>query len=74
MTSAHLNLTKVEGVRDLGALCEAEVLLGHELPLQLEELLTGERRPSSPRLVGRGLTVARSVLVFVLSTLWSGTA
>lgn len=51
----HLHLAEFEGVGDLRALGQREVLFAVELLLQLEQLLTGEGSPPPPVLArGRG--------------------
>jgi hypothetical protein len=49
-------------VRDVGALGEAEVLLGVKLPLELQQLLGGEGRPPASRLAACASTASAPCL------------
>ena len=44
----HLGICQLELLSKLGSLCDGEITLGFVFPLQLVELLTGERSPGFP--------------------------
>jgi hypothetical protein len=54
---SHLNLAQFQARRNLTSLRETQIFFSVKFPLQLQQLLARERRPSPPRFRSRLLSV-----------------